>query len=265
MEKEDKTIVKSMLFTASLVFSVLAFCVLIGITIDYNEIAAAGGMLNGANLKPLLVVFYVLIVIIIATIVTSYILTFVDSEKSGMWKNRLILCSIVLITLTVAIYAIMQFSSYISLSEIKKALDSVSVEPFARKYYTSKMATVMMFATISLLVNMFILKVKNALLSTSQATHEPVSEPSNDNNEEELLTREIADMKSKIRLQNLIEEKAKLQNELHTYNSELQGEQMSIENFVSSDSSEPTNAQTEPDKTLDGAANSAVAEHNEQN
>ena len=138
MEKEDKTLVKCLMFTASLVFAVLAFCMLIGISIDYNEMSTNGNLLNGANLKPLLIMFYIVVVLTLATVVTSYVLTFVNGEKSEVWKNRLILCSIVLITLTVAIYAIMQFSSYIRLSEVAKALENDSVEPFARKYYTSK-------------------------------------------------------------------------------------------------------------------------------
>lgn len=173
MEKEDKSLVKSMLFTASLVFSVLAFCVLIGITTDYNSMASSGKLLNGADLKPLLIMFYIITVLTVATIVASFLCTYLENTKFEEWKNRLILCCIVLITLTVAIYAIMQFSSYISLSEIKKALDDNTITPFARKYYASKLATVMMFATISLLINMFILRVQSALLASSQKVDQP--------------------------------------------------------------------------------------------
>lgn len=59
MEKEDKTLVKCLMFTASLVFAVLTFCMLISISIDYNEMATNGNLLNGANLKPLLIMFYI--------------------------------------------------------------------------------------------------------------------------------------------------------------------------------------------------------------
>lgn len=252
MEKEDKTLVKCLMFTASLVFAVLAFCMLIGISADYNEMATNGNLLNGANLKPLLIMFYIVVVLTLATVVTSYVLTFVNGEKSDVWKNRLILCSIVLITLTVAIYAIMQFSSYIRLSEVKKALEGDSVEPFARKYYTSKMAVVMMFATISLLVNMAILKVKSALTATNQKETPVEPKPAEDNSEEAVLSREIEAIKSKIRLQNLMDEKTKLESELHSSATEPQGEQISIDNLPTSEPvSEPVsdnaNAEQKPD------------------
>ena len=252
MEKEDKTLVKCLMFTASLVFAVLAFCMLIGISIDYNEMTTNGNLLNGANLKPLLIMFYIVVALTLATVVTSYVLTFVNGEKSEVWKNRLILCSIVLITLTVAIYAIMQFSSYIRLSEVAKALEDDSVEPFARKYYTSKMALVMMFATISLLVNMSILKVKNALVATSDNSAPAETKPAEDNSEEAVLSREIEAIKSKIRLQNLMDEKSKLEGELHSIEPVNQGEQISIDNLPSSEPvTEPVNDTANAEQTND--------------
>ena len=252
MEKEDKTLVKCLMFTASLVFAVLTFCMLISISIDYNEMATNGNLLNGANLKPLLIMFYIVGVLTLATVVTSYVLTFVNSEKSEIWKNRLILYSIVLITLTVAIYAIMQFSSYIRLSEVEKALENYSVEPFARKYYTSKMALVMMFATISLLINMSILKVKNALTTTTQKETPVEPKPAEDNSEEAVLSREIEAIKSKIRLQNLMDEKSKLEGELHSIEPASQGEQISIDNLPTIEPViEPANDTTNAEQTND--------------
>ena len=245
MEKEDKTLVKSLLFTASFVFAILAVCVLINITIDFNEMLKSSDVLTGANLTPLLVMFYLITFIVIATIVISYIFTFVDGEKSDIWKNRLIVCNIILITLTVTIYAIMQFSAYISLGEIKKAVETNSVGGFARKYYTSKMSNVMMLITISLLINMFILKVKTALLSAQANQHQDDATVA-DNSEEAILARQIADIKSKIRIQNLQEEKARLEGELDSNAQVLEGEQISIDSLATSSGANETHLSDSP-------------------
>ena len=110
----------------------------------------------------------------------------------------------------------------------------------------------MMFATISLLVNMAILKVKNALTSTNQTETPAETKPAEDNSEEAVLSREIEAIKSKIRLQNLMDEKSKLEGELHSIEPVNQGEQISIDNLPSSEPvTKPVNDTANAEQTND--------------
>ncbi|MBO4936701.1 MAG: tripartite tricarboxylate transporter TctB family protein [Clostridia bacterium] len=219
MDREDKLLAKCLIFAGSFLFTILSFVTLVQTALDFsNAKVAEPTLLKGANLTPLLVVFFLVTIIAIAIVVASFIFTFIKNDKSKTWQNRLLICTIIMLVLTVALYAIMQFSSYISYGAIANAIHNNTTEDIVRKFYTSQFTSAMMLTSISLVINLVLMNTHNKLdaqiVESEPVAEEEIVEEQTTNSEQDELERQIAMLKEQIHIKSLKDQIAQLHNQL---------------------------------------------------
>ena len=82
MNKEDKLLIKSLIFAAGFVFALLSLISLVLTSSDFNAAQAGDSTLASANLTPLLLVFFIVAIATLIIVIACFALTFMSSEKA---------------------------------------------------------------------------------------------------------------------------------------------------------------------------------------
>ena len=215
MDREDKLLAKSLIFAGGFLFAILSFITLIQTSNDFSAAKASGNaVLKNANLTPLLVVFFLVTILAVTLVIGSFILTFIKSDKAKVWQGRLLICTIIMLVLSVALYAIMAFSSYIDFASINEAVQNNSTDKIVRKFYTSKFTSAMMLTSISLIVNLFLIQNQSKFEERVEETIDEKEPEPEQNNEQAELENQIKTLKEQIKIKELKNELANLTSQL---------------------------------------------------